>query len=235
MSGSDEEDTSKDDETILKKFYRDSPNKTYQASGSRMGTKRDTIIRVLKDVIKELKTAKAELIKVVKVLETTFEKKETMKSLSLLKLEEKDRNFERGEWLHSNILSVLEQCSDQEEFSSLSHIVDTVLYNINSFVLPRDGQDILVLEKQENQDNDEIKDKVSDSIEDDEDEENKETDKYERKKIARDGKDRKGIEEQRKHPLVSKEETITKFKKIDRSSWGKNKKKMGFPEIGIYV
>ena len=132
---------------------------------------------------------------------------------------------------------MLEQCSDEEELSSLSHIVDTVLYNINSFVLPTDGQDILGRDYEEDDGNEEIKEE-SDLSEDEGNEESEESDKderNERKKVSRQGKENKGIYEERKHPLVSIEESIKKFKKIDRSSWGKYKKKMGFPEIGIHV
>ena len=184
-----------------------------------------------------MKTAKDELIKVVEVLETSCTRKETMKNLSLLKLKVKDRSYDRGQWLHSHILTVLEQCSDEEELSSLSHIVDTVLYNINSFVLPRDGQDILERENEEDDGYEEIKEE-SDLSEDEGNEESEESDedeRNERKKVSRQGKENKGIYQDRKHPLVSIEESIKKFKKIDRSSWGKFKKKMGFPEIGIHV
>ena len=195
-----------------------------------MGTKRDAIVGVLKEIIVQLKTVKDELIKVVKVLETNCTKKETMKNLSLLKLQVKDRSYDRGEWLHSHILTVLEQCSDEEELSSLSHIVETVLYNINSFVLPRDGQDILGVENEENEGNEEIKE--SDLSENDRNEESEETDRDERMKISKHGKEKKAIDEERKHPLVSIEDSIKKFKKIDRSSWGKYKKKRAFPKSG---
>ena len=141
-----------------------------------------------------MKTAKDELIKVVEVLETNCTKKETMKNLSLLKLKVKDRSYDRGQWLHSHILTVLEQCSDEEELSSLSHIVDTVLYSINSFVLPRDGQDILGLDNEENDGNEEIKEE-SDLSEDDGNEESEESDKdeiSESKKVSGQRKEEQG-------------------------------------------